>query len=75
MKTILGKKIGMTQVFNENGEEVINFGKYKGQLVTTVLKKDPGYYGWIISSDFALDTKKKLTEIYNRMKNLLNVNP
>lgn len=50
-------------VYNEKGEEVINFGKYKGQKVTDVLKKDIGYYGWIMNSDFTLDTKRVLTNI------------
>ena len=55
-------------IFNENGEEVINFGKYKGHLVKDVLKKDLGYYGWIMQGDFSLNTKQKLTEIRLRMK-------
>lgn len=50
-------------IYNEDGKEVINFGKYKGKLVEEVLKKDPGYYGWIMNSDFPLNTKKVLTEI------------
>lgn len=50
-------------IYNENGEEVINFGKYKGQKVMDVLKKDIGYYGWIMNSDFTLHTKKVLTAI------------
>ena len=50
-------------VYNDKGEEVINFGKYKGQLVAEVLKNDPGYYSWIINGDFPLNTKKMLTEI------------
>lgn len=50
-------------IYNEKGEEVINFGKYKGQKVDDVLKKDPGYYGWIMDSDFTLHTKKVLTNI------------
>ena len=56
-------------IYNENGEEVINFGKYKGQLVEEVLKKDLGYYGWIMQGDFALNTKQKLTEIRLKFKN------
>jgi DNA polymerase-3 subunit epsilon len=55
-------------VYNENGEEVINFGKYKGHLVKEVLKKDLGYYGWIMQGDFPLNTKQKLTEIRLRLK-------
>ncbi|MDR2627503.1 MAG: 3'-5' exonuclease [Dysgonamonadaceae bacterium] len=50
-------------VYNEKKEEVINFGKYKGRLVSDVLKSDPGYYGWIMQGDFALHTKKILTTI------------
>lgn len=55
-------------IYNENGEEVINFGKYKGSLVKNVLKKDQGYYGWIMQGDFPLNTKQKLTEIRLRLK-------
>ncbi len=55
-------------IYNENGEEVINFGKYKGHLVKEILKKDLGYYGWIMQGDFPLNTKQKLTEIRLRMK-------
>jgi DNA polymerase-3 subunit epsilon len=50
-------------VYNDKGEEVINFGKYKGQRVTEVLKIDPNYYAWVMNGDFALNTKQKLTEI------------
>ena len=50
-------------IYNDKREEVINFGKYKGRLVTDVLKVDPGYYSWIMDGDFALNTKKMLTEI------------
>ncbi len=55
-------------IYNEKGEEVINFGKYKGSLVKNVLKKDQGYYGWIMQGDFPLNTKQKLTEIRLRLK-------
>ena len=50
-------------VYNDKGEEVINFGKYKGRLVTESLKSDPGYYSWSMNGDFPLNTKKMLTEI------------
>ncbi len=54
-------------IYNEKNEEVINFGKYKGQKVEDVFKKDPGYYGWIMKSDFPQYTKKLLTKIKLRM--------
>ncbi|GAD05446.1 DNA polymerase III subunit epsilon [Porphyromonas crevioricanis] len=50
-------------VYNDAGEAVINFGKYKGCKATEVLAKDPGYYGWIMQSDFPLDTKNAFTRI------------
>jgi DNA polymerase III, epsilon subunit and related 3''-5'' exonucleases len=50
-------------VYNEQKQEVINFGKYKGRLVEDVLKTDPGYYGWIVQGDFPLYTKKVFTSI------------
>ena len=50
-------------VYNDSGVEVFNFGKYRGMSVTEVLKKDPGYYSWILSSDFTLNTKAMLTKI------------
>ena len=50
-------------VYNEKGQEVINFGKYKGRLVEEVLKSDPSYYAWIMNGDFPLNTKKMLMEI------------
>lgn len=50
-------------VYNENNIEVFNFGKYKGQPVSEVLRKDSGYYGWMLSNDFTLNTKAMLTKI------------
>jgi DNA polymerase-3 subunit epsilon len=53
---------------NDKGEEIFTFGKYKGRAVTEVFTKDPSYYSWIMNGDFALYTKKKITEIRLRMK-------
>lgn len=50
-------------IYDENGVEVFNFGKYKGRSVVEVLRTDTGYYGWIMQGDFALDTKNVLTRI------------
>lgn len=55
-------------IFNEKGEEVFNFGKYKNQLVTEVLKRDPSYYSWIMNNEFTLNTKQVLTNIKLREK-------
>lgn len=53
-------------VFNAQGEEIFNFGKYKGRKVTEVLSRDNAYYDWIMKSDFTLDTKRVLTQIRMR---------
>ena len=50
-------------VYDDKGIEVFNFGKYKGQSVSDILKKDPGYYGWILNGEFTLNTKNVLTKI------------
>ena len=47
----------------ERLREEFTFGKYKGWAVTDVLQRDPGYYSWMLSSDFTLDTKQALTRI------------
>jgi DNA polymerase-3 subunit epsilon len=54
-------------VLDEKGQpkmiEVFNFGKYKGIPVLEALKRDPGYYGWILQGDFTYNTKQVLTRI------------
>ncbi len=50
-------------VYDENGREVFNFGKYKGMPVDAVLDRDPSYYGWMMNGDFSLNTKQVLTRI------------
>lgn len=55
-------------IYNERRQEVINFGKYKGQLAEEVLRRDPGYFSWILQGDFAQDTKNAFTRIKMRVK-------
>ena len=54
--------------YNENGNEIFTFGKYKGQKVKEVFTKDLGYFGWIQNADFPLYTKKVLTGIQLRSR-------
>ena len=49
--------------YNKEGVECFSFGKHKGKLVTDVLEKEPGYFGWLLNADFPLYTKKVLTAI------------
>ena len=55
-------------VFNDKGEEVFNFGKYKGRKVEDVFRTEPSYYSWMMQGDFSLYTKKIITEIRLRIK-------
>lgn len=53
-------------------QEVFAFGKHKDVPVVDVLRRDPGYFSWILGSDFTLNTKQVLTRIrlreYNKQK-------
>lgn len=50
-------------VFNEQGQEVFNFGKHKGKPVEQVFKEEPSYYSWMMNGDFPLNTKQVITAI------------
>lgn len=54
-------------VYDKDGKERFNFGKYKGKLVEEVLKEQPQYYDWIMKSEFAKDTKRELKKIWTRI--------
>ncbi|MDE6160186.1 MAG: 3'-5' exonuclease, partial [Muribaculaceae bacterium] len=55
-------------IYDENGDEIINFGKYKGQKAIDVLKRDMGYYSWIMAGDFTKNTKDAFTRIKLRTR-------
>ena len=56
-------------VYDDNDVPVFNFGKNKGIPVEQVLEEQPGYFGWILNSEFPLYTKKVLTQLkLNMMK-------
>ncbi len=50
-------------IFDDKEKEMFNFGKYKGQYVEDVFKKDPAYYSWMMNNEFPQFTKKILTQI------------
>lgn len=39
--------------------------------VSDVLKRDPGYFGWMMNGDFTLNTKNVLTKIKLRESGLV----
>lgn len=56
-------------VYDDRHREVINFGKYKGQLAVDVIRRDPSYFSWIQQGDFASSTKRAFMAIKLRAKN------
>ncbi len=61
-------------IFNDKGEEVFNFGKYKGISVAKTFVTEPQYYDWMMKGQFPLSTKKVITAIYLRGFNKSSVN-
>ncbi len=53
-------------VYNDDGIEVINFGKHKGRSVEDVFQTEPSYYNWMQNGDFPLYTKRCLEKIWKR---------
>ena len=54
--------------YDAEGVEIFNFGKYKGQRVVDVFRRDSGYYGWILQGDFPQYTKSVFSRIYWSMR-------
>lgn len=51
-------------LYDTEGKEVFNFGKYKGQRVEDVFRRDRGYYSWLLDSDFPEYTKSVFKRVY-----------
>lgn len=55
-------------IYDDKNREIINFGKYKGQIAEEVLRKDLSFYDWIMKGDFTKNTKDCFTKIKLRLK-------
>ncbi len=53
-------------VYNEKGEEVVNFGKHKGKKVEEVFASEPSYYDWLMKGDFSRQTKSVFKKLWDR---------
>jgi len=53
---------------NKDGKLIYNFGKHNGKTVEEVDKIEPGYYGWMMNSNFPRYTKLVLKEEIERIK-------
>jgi DNA polymerase-3 subunit epsilon len=52
-------------VYDDQGREMVNFGKHKGKFVMDVFQSDPSYYDWIMRGDFSRDTKSVFEKLWN----------
>ena len=53
---------------NKAGKAIYNFGKHKGKTIAQVAEEEPGYYGWMLNSNFPLYTKEVLKKEMERIK-------
>lgn len=60
-------------IYNDKDEEIINFGKHKGRLVSEIFKRESSYYDWMMKGDFPLSTKKVITRLKLKSSNLGNM--
>lgn len=58
--------------YDENGDEVINFGKHKGAKVLDMWQREPGYMGWIMTADFPHYTKRVIERVRLRLLSTKN---
>lgn len=56
-------------ILNDKDQEVFNFGKHKGKLVSDVFRNDPNYFAWILDGEFPLDTKRVVRNLKLKMHN------
>ena len=59
-------------IYDKNNLPCFSFGKHKGKSVDFIIDNEPGYFGWILNSDFPMYTKKILTKLrLNKLNNKL----
>ncbi len=54
--------------YDDQDEVVFKFGKHKGVRVKDVFRREPGYFTWIMNSDFPVGTKALLKHLYHEIK-------
>ena len=55
-------------VLDDNGDAVVNFGKYKGRDIKDVWHTDPSYFSWIEHGEFTLDTKRQFAALKDQIQ-------
>ena len=51
-------------VYDEQGREIFNFGKYKGKTLVEAFQAEPSYYDWMMTKNFSVFTKKVIKRVW-----------
>lgn len=54
-------------IYNDKGQEVVNFGKHKGKVLEEVLLSDHGYADWVNRSEFPSSTRRIFAAVQKRV--------
>jgi DNA polymerase III subunit epsilon len=54
--------------FNESGEEILSFGKYRDVTLAQIWNDNPGYFSWIQNAEFPLYTKNVMRNFATKIK-------
>lgn len=54
--------------YNDQGEEILSFGKYRGVTLKQIWEENKGYFSWIQNTDFPLYTKNVMKNFADKMK-------
>lgn len=53
---------------NKDGKAIYNFGKHNGKTIEEIADQEPGYYGWMLNSNFPRYTKEVLKKEMEKIK-------
>jgi len=54
--------------YNDQGEEILSFGKYRGVTLKQIWKENKGYFSWIQNAEFPLYTKNVMKNFADKMR-------
>ena len=54
--------------FNNDGDEILSFGKYRNVTLKKIWQENPGYFSWISNADFPMFTKRIIKNFVIKMK-------
>lgn len=55
-------------IYDDQDQVLFNFGQHKGKTVESILRANPGYFGWMMGADFPEYTKRVLRKVQASMQ-------